>query len=114
MPELPAKGEAPAVKYPDWIHLTPAEIDDPVYRVAAGLRDNLNAVVDEFVNNGWVTSQADLSARLGFPKSTLSRITRGLVWPQARVIAYLEATLERPIWPNSTRDMTGNKPGFLD
>ena len=113
MPELPAKGEAPATKYPNWVSLSPADVDDPVYRVAAELRDNLNAVVNEFVNEGWVTSQADLSARLGLPKSTLSRLSRGLVWPQARLIAYLEVTLERPIWPSTTGDVTHSKPEFL-
>lgn len=109
MPELPAKGEAPATRYPNWVSLSPADVDDPVYRVAAELRDNLNAVVNE----GWVTSQADLSARLGLPKSTLSRLSRGLVWPQARLIAYLEVTLERPIWPSTTGDVTHSKPEFL-
>ena len=76
------------------------------------MRDNLNAVVNEFVNEGWVTSQADLSARLSLPKSTLSRLSRGLVWPQARLIAYLEVTLERPIWPSTTGDVTHSKPEF--
>ena len=109
MPVLPAKGEAPATRYPNWVSLSPADVDDPVYRVAAELRDNLNAVVNE----GWVTSRADLSARLGLPKSTLSKFSRGLVWPQARLIAYLEVTLERPIWPSTTGDVTHSKPEFL-
>lgn len=104
---------APADAYPDWTTLAAADIDDPVYRKAAEVRDSLVSIIEDFVARGWVASQGDLATKLGLPRSTFSRWVRGTVWPDTRTLAYLEVALERPIWPSLSASDPDTMPEAL-
>lgn len=104
---------APADVFPNWNELAAADIDDPVYRIAAEVRDNLTAVIEDFIARGWVASQGDLATKLGLPRSTFSRWVRGTVWPDTRTLAFLEVALERPIWPSAAASDSDTIPEAL-
>lgn len=93
--------------------LAAADIDDPVYRIAAEVRDNLTAVIEDFIARGWVASQGDLATKLDLPRSTFSRWVRGTVWPGTRTLAFLEVALERPIWPSAAGSDSDTIPEAL-
>ena len=100
--DLPA--EAPVRRYANWPHAH-IEAHDPVMRKLQDFSRN----VQQLTLNGSYPSAKDLADACGIPTSTITRIIRGEMIPTGRVIANIEVTTGKALWPYHRSNRYGSQ-----